>query len=218
MPLLRVCADNIWEVGLDEVGIGAIAGPVFVAAVVLPPHFSNPDIKDSKKFNSANKREQVAEMIEKNAFAYAIVCCGVQEIDELNVRKAAFKAMHTCVSRILLKYDKQLNQVHLLVDGPIFEAYPELEHTCVVKGDAKCLSIAAASILAKVYRDRFMRQQHLKYPNYAWNQNVGYPTKQHRLAIKEYGLTPLHRLKIKFKKDLEIRKIYENYKTMDNKK
>jgi ribonuclease HII len=176
---------NRIEAGCDEAGRGCLAGPVFAAAVILPSNFNNEMLNDSKKL-SEKKRYQLREIIEKEALAWAVGVVEPQEIDDINILNASFLAMHRAVDQLKVIAD------HLLIDGNRFNAH-NIPHTCVVKGDGKYLSIAAASVLAKTYRDDFMLAAHEQYPNYDWNSNKGYPTKKHRLAIKEHGITPHHR-------------------------
>lgn len=210
--LARFCAEDIWELGLDEVGIGSIAGPVVVAAVVLPPHLTHPDIRDSKKL-SPKKRELVADFIQEHALAFAVVMKDNLQVDLLNPIRAAINAMHDCVSIIQKSHDQtSIKSLFLLVDGRNFLEYPNLKHFCVVKGDAIYLSIAAASILAKVYRDRYMCWMHDFYPHYNWKSNKGYPTPEHLKAITYHRISTLHRKNIKFKNKPELQ---EKYKFID---
>jgi len=177
---------NRIEAGCDEAGRGCLAGPVFAAAVILPSNFSNDLLNDSKKL-SEKKRYILREIIEKEALAWAVGTVDHEEIDQINILNASFLAMHRAVDRLKVKPE------HLLIDGNRFNPYPKIEHTCIIKGDGKFLSIAAASILAKTYRDDYMLSIHKEYSNYDWNSNKGYPTKKHRLAIREHGITPYHR-------------------------
>lgn len=174
------------EAGCDEAGRGCLAGPVFAAAVILPDTFSNDILNDSKKL-SEKKRYLLRETIEKEAIAWSIGIVDHKEIDEINILNASFLAMHRAINQLKTKPE------HLLIDGNRFNVYNGIEHSCIIKGDGKFLSIAAASILAKTYRDDFMLSIHEKYPNFDWNKNKGYPTKKHRLAIQKYGITPYHR-------------------------
>ncbi len=175
------------EAGLDEAGRGCLAGPVVAAAVILPKKFNLPGLNDSKKL-TAEKREVLAVEIKKQALAYAVGLVSNTEIDEINILNASFLAMHRALDQ-LEKVPKQL-----LVDGNRFKAYKTIPHTCIIKGDGKYASIAAASILAKTHRDELMQALHLKYPHYAWDRNMAYPTKAHRAAILAHGFTPYHRL------------------------
>lgn len=174
------------EVGLDEAGRGCLSGPVFAAAVILPPNFKCEALNDSKQLSEKTRNELRAK-IEKEATHYAVAHCTPKEIDEFNILWASVEAMHRAVAKL-----KETPQ-HLLVDGNRFKPYKEIPHTCVVKGDSKYMSIAAASILAKTYRDEYMKNLHNEFPQYDWNKNKGYPTRAHREAIKEYGVTPHHR-------------------------
>ncbi|MFC4665707.1 ribonuclease HII [Falsiporphyromonas endometrii] len=183
---LRYLDDLKIECGCDEAGRGCLAGPVFAAAVVLPPDFKNEDINDSKKL-SPLKRNALREIIEQEAYAYAVASVSPEEIDEINILRASFLAMHRAIEQLPILPER------LLIDGNRFDPYPDIEHFCVIKGDAKLMPIAAASILAKTYRDEYMIDMAQKYPNYGWDRNMGYPTKEHKLAIKEHGFTPIHR-------------------------
>lgn len=174
------------EVGLDEAGRGCLSGPVFAAAVILPPNFKCEALNDSKQL-SEKTRNELRTIIEKEATHYAVAHCTPQEIDDINILWASVEAMHRAVAKL-----KETPQ-HLLVDGNRFKPYKKIPHTCVVKGDSKYMSIAAASILAKTYRDEHMKKLHNEFPQYDWNKNKGYPTRAHREAIKEFGVTPHHR-------------------------
>ncbi|NOU61105.1 ribonuclease HII [Marinifilum caeruleilacunae] len=177
---------NEIEAGCDEAGRGCLAGPVFAAAVILPVDFRNEMLNDSKKL-SEKKRYQLRECIENAAIAWAVGIVNHEEIDQINILNASFLAMHRAVDQLKTKPE------HLLIDGNRFNPYKDIKHSCVIKGDGKYAAIAAASILAKTYRDDFMMKIHEQYPNYAWNSNKGYPTKKHRLAIREHGISPYHR-------------------------
>ncbi|OHX64850.1 ribonuclease HII [Flammeovirga pacifica] len=174
------------EAGLDEAGRGCLAGPVVAAAVILPKDFSHPDLDDSKKLTH-KKRMALREMILKEAIDYKVIEVQAEEIDKINILQASFTAMHRCVDG--LKEKPEL----LLIDGNRFRPYNGIEHECIVKGDGKFLSIAAASILAKTHRDLLMTQLSEEFPQYGWEKNAGYPTKQHRAAIAAHGTTPWHR-------------------------
>lgn len=178
---------NLIEAGCDEAGRGCLAGPVFAAAVILPADFVSEDLNDSKQLNE-KKRYELREYIEKYATAWAVGIVDHQEIDQINILNASFLAMHRAIDALKIPPE------HLLIDGNRFKKYKEIPHSCIVKGDGKFLSIAAASILAKTYRDDFMLKIHQKFPNYDWNHNKGYPTAKHRAAIKEHGITKYHRL------------------------
>lgn len=174
------------EAGCDEAGRGCLAGPVVAAAVILPKNFKNEILNDSKQL-SEKKRELLRPIIEKEAIAWGVGIVSPEEIDEINILNASFLAMHRAVDK--LKKTPNL----LLIDGNRFNKYKEIEHVCVIKGDGKYLPIAAASILAKTYRDDIMKAYHTEFPVYDWNKNKGYPTKKHREGIKEFGSTPYHR-------------------------
>lgn len=174
------------EAGLDEAGRGCYAGPVFAAAVILPKDFHHPLLNDSKQLKE-KQRDQLRPIIEKEAIAYAVSSITNEEIDIINILQASYKAMHLSVDKLAVR--PQL----LLVDGNRFKVYPEIPHKCFVKGDGTYASIAAASILAKTYRDEFMLQLHQQYPEYGWDRNKGYGTLQHRKAIETFGLTTFHR-------------------------
>lgn len=177
---------NRLEAGCDEVGRGCLCGPVVAAAVILPPDFANEFVKDSKKLTKSNRQSLVAE-IKSSALAWAIAESTVEEIDQINVLYASFLAMSRAVE--LLKVRPQ----HLLIDGNRFKSHLEIPYTCIIQGDGKYASIAAASILAKVYRDEMMARYCYEYPGYGWEKNAGYPTVIHREGIMRLGLTPLHR-------------------------
>lgn len=178
---------NFIEAGLDEVGRGCLAGPVVAAAVILPKEYTHPILNDSKQL-SHRQRETLRIDIERDALAWAVAEVSHEDIDRINILKASFLAMHRAVDSLAVKPE------HLLVDGNRFIPYPMIPHTCIVKGDAHYLSIAAASVLAKTYRDNLMEQLGLEYPAYGWAQNVGYPTPIHREAIRQFGPTKYHRM------------------------
>ena len=186
MSLLPFLHPHLIEAGCDEAGRGCLAGPVVAAAVILPKDFSHPDLDDSKKI-SEKKRIQLREVIEKEALAYAVGSCSPLEIDEINILNASFEAMHRALAQL------KMTPEMILVDGNRFKPYKDIPFECVIKGDGKYLSIAAASILAKTYRDDYMQKIHLQFPHYAWNSNKGYPTKAHRKAIEQYGSCLHHR-------------------------
>lgn len=177
---------NLIEAGCDEAGRGCLAGPVVAAAVILPANFSNEMLDDSKKLTEA-KREILRPIIEKEALAYAVAFVSEKEIDEINILNASFLAMHRAVDQL-----KERPEM-LLIDGNRFTTYEGIPHECIIKGDGKYLSIAAASILAKTYRDDYMKKIHEEFPFYDWKQNKGYPTKKHRRAILENGDCIHHR-------------------------
>ena len=174
------------EAGCDEAGRGCLSGAVFAAAVILPQDYHHPLLNDSKQL-SEKQRYALRPIIEQDAIAWAVGIVTPHEIDEINILNASILAMHRAVEQ--LSHTPQ----HLLIDGNRFKPYKGIPHTCVIKGDGKYLSIAAASILAKTYRDDYMLQLHEQYPRYGWDKNKGYPTKEHRSAIERYGTTPYHR-------------------------
>jgi ribonuclease HII len=174
------------EAGCDEAGRGCLAGPVVAAAVILPKNFKN-DILTDSKILSEKKRELLRPIIEKEAIAWGVGIVSPEEIDEINILNASFLAMHRAIDKL----SKTPNL--LLIDGNRFNKYKKTEHVCIVKGDGKYLPIAAASILAKTYRDDIMKQYHEEFPMYDWNKNKGYPTKAHRQAIRDFGTTDYHR-------------------------
>ena len=174
------------EAGCDEAGRGCLAGPVFAAAVILPQDFSNDLLNDSKQLTE-KQRYLLRPIIEKEALAWAVGVVSAEEIDKINILAASFLAMHRAVD------DLKIRPEHLLIDGNRFKPYGDVPFTTIVKGDGKMASIAAASILAKTYRDDFMNKIAAEYPQYDWLSNKGYPTVKHRNAIKEYGITPYHR-------------------------
>ena len=174
------------EAGCDEAGRGCLAGPVFAAAVILPEGYCNELLNDSKKLTE-HRRDQLRTIIERDALAWAVGVVTAEEIDHINILNASFLAMHRAVDALTVRPE------HLLIDGNRFKPYHDTPHTCIVKGDGKMMSIAAASILAKTHRDEFMARIHEEFPQYAWNINKGYPTKAHRAAISQYGPSPYHR-------------------------
>lgn len=174
------------EAGCDEAGRGALAGPVFAAAVIWPPEVSHELLKDSKLL-SEKKRLLLKEFIEENAVSYAVSMVDNSEIDQINILNASIKAMHLALDELDRDFDL------ILADGNRFKQYKSINHLTIVKGDNKYMSIAAASILAKTYRDEYMQELHKRFPQYLWSKNKAYATKQHREAIKEYGITEYHR-------------------------
>jgi ribonuclease HII len=178
------------EAGCDEAGRGCLAGPVFAAAVILPKTFRHPVLNDSKLLNPT-QREMLRKVIETKALAYAIAQVDNHEIDEINILRASFKAMHLAVEQLLLQPQ------FLLIDGNRFIKYKNIPHQCIIQGDGKYAAIAAASILAKTYRDDYMRNLHPQFPQYKWECNKGYATLEHRKAIKKYGFTIYHRRSFK---------------------
>ncbi|MGL4956190.1 MAG: ribonuclease HII [Bacteroidales bacterium] len=178
---------NEVEAGCDEAGRGCLAGPVFAAAVILPQAFYHPLLNDSKQVTQQHRKDLRA-YIETHALAWAVASVSNEEIDSINILKASFLAMHRAIAQL------KIVPTSLLIDGNRFTAYPNIQHTCVIKGDAKFASIAAASILAKEYRDDFMQDIHQEFPAYNWAKNKGYPTVEHRKAIQEYGTCKYHRV------------------------
>ena len=185
-PLLSCMEPGRLEAGCDEAGRGCLAGPVFAAAVILPDDFRCDGLNDSKQL-SEKERAALRIIIEENALSYAVGICSPAEIDEINILWASLKAMHKALDKLSVLPE------HVLVDGNRFRPFGSIPYTCVVKGDAKYRSIAAASILAKTYRDEYMQHLHETYPVYDWSRNKGYPTKVHRDAIAQFGITPHHR-------------------------
>jgi ribonuclease HII len=179
--------ENAIEVGCDEAGRGCLAGPVFAAAVILPKDFYHPLLNDSKLLTE-KIRYELRPIIEKKAIAWSVGICTPKEIDQINILNASFKAMHKALNKLQSPFD------HILVDGNRFNKYKKIKHTCVVKGDSEYASIAAASILAKTYRDDYMIALDKKNKKYFWCENKGYPTKQHRAAIEQFGATAHHRM------------------------
>mgnify|MGYP003302444545 CR=1 FL=1 len=175
------------EAGCDEAGRGCLAGAVFAAAVILPPDYHHELLNDSKQL-SEKQRYKLRPEIERDAIAWAVGIVTPEEIDHINILNASILAMHRAVEQLATTPE------HLLIDGNRFKPYNGIPHSCVIKGDGKYLSIAAASILAKTYRDDYMMQLHTQYPLYGWDNNKGYPTQQHRDAIEKYGTTPYHRM------------------------
>lgn len=175
------------EAGCDEAGRGCLAGPVYAAAVILPQDFSNDLLNDSKQL-SEKQRYALREVVEREALAWAVGVVSADEIDKINILRASILAMHRAVAQL------KIRPQHLLVDGNRFMPYEDIPHTTVVKGDATYMSIAAASILAKTYRDDYMLKIHEEYPQYHWDSNKGYPAPIHRDAIRKYGTTPYHRM------------------------
>jgi ribonuclease HII len=184
--LLPYLNKHLTEAGLDEAGRGCYAGPVFAATVILPKDFHHPLLNDSKQLKE-KERDALRPIIEKESIAYAVAAINNEEIDTINILQASYKAMHICVNTITVQPE------FLLVDGNRFKPYNNIPHQCIIKGDGKYTAIAAASILAKTYRDEFMNYLHNEFSYYGWNKNKGYGTAQHRKAIEEYGLCKYHR-------------------------
>lgn len=178
--------ENLVEAGCDEAGRGCLAGSVYAAAVILPPDYGNDLLNDSKKL-TAKKRYALREVIQRDALAWAVGIVTPEEIDKINILNASFLAMHRALDQLSLCPEA------VIVDGNRFRPYQDLPFTTIVKGDGKYLSIAAASVLAKTYRDDYMLSLAKEYPQYDWQSNMGYPTKKHRQAIRDHGITPYHR-------------------------
>lgn len=188
--LLNSYNKSTLECGTDEAGRGCLAGPVTAAAVILPKRFKNKLLNDSKKVNLIN-RKMLRFLIEERALCFSVTHLSNNKIDEINILNASILAMHHCIDKM------HITPQHILVDGNRFKTYKDIPHLCVVKGDGKYLNIAAASILAKTYRDAYMLKLHDEYPMYNWKQNKGYPTAEHRAAIEKYGITKYHRRSFK---------------------
>ncbi|HCE53759.1 MAG TPA: ribonuclease HII [Lutibacter sp.] len=186
MALKKWFLKNTVEAGTDEAGRGCLAGPVVAAAVLLPADFYHPLLNDSKQLTE-KQREILRPFIEQNAISFGVSYVFETKIDEINILQASILAMHLAIEKLSIEPE------HIIVDGNKFKPYKNIPHTTVVKGDAKFMSIAAASVLAKTYRDDFMQQLDLEFPNYNWKQNKGYPTLFHRDAIREFGITDYHR-------------------------
>ena len=184
--LLPCLHKDLIEAGCDEAGRGCLAGAVYAASVILPADYQNDLLNDSKKLTE-HQRYALREVVERDALAWAVGIVLPEEIDKINILNASFLAMHRAIDQLVVRPQ------HLLIDGNRFKPYPNVPHTTVVKGDGKYLSIAAASILAKTYRDDYMNRLHEEYPVYDWKDNKGYPTKMHREAIRLHGITPYHR-------------------------
>lgn len=186
--IMLLCCDKpgLIEAGCDEAGRGCLAGPVFAAAVILPASFTSDVLNDSKQLTE-KQRYSLRELILKEAIAWAVGICDQSEIDALNILNASILAMHKALKQL------HLQPQHILVDGNRFKTFENIPHTCFVKGDGRYMSIAAASILAKTYRDDYMLKINADFPEYGWNQNKGYPTEKHRAAIAIFGITVHHR-------------------------
>lgn len=185
-PLLPFLLPDRLEAGCDEAGRGCLAGPVFAAAVILPSGYTHPTLNDSKML-TPKQRMRLREDVLRDAIAWSVVQVSPELIDKMNILQASIHAMHLAVNELTVKPD------HLLIDGNRFHPYPGISHDCVISGDATFLSIAAASVLAKTYRDEYMAKMDAEYPQYGWAKNKGYPTREHRQAIRIHGLCPLHR-------------------------
>lgn len=196
--LLPYLNPDVVEAGCDEAGRGCLAGAVYAAAVILPKDYRNEMLNDSKQL-SEKKRYLLREQIERDAVAWAVGVVSPGEIDKINILNASFLAMHRALDKLTVHPEA------LLIDGNRFKAYRDLPHTTVVKGDGKYMSIAAASILAKTYRDDYMMQMHAEYPAYHWDRNKGYPAKAHRDAIRAFGTTPYHRMSYNLLGDKQLK-------------
>ena len=185
---------DLIEAGCDEAGRGCLAGSVFAAAVILPPDFLHPLLNDSKQM-SARNRDTLLAIIEHDAIAWAVAEIPAGRIDEINILNASFEGMNTAIRQL------SVTPQFIAVDGNRFRTQLTLPYACIVKGDGKYADIAAASVLAKTHRDEYMMRLHEEYPQYGWDRNKGYPTREHRLAIRRYGLTPYHRLSFNHEKD-----------------
>jgi ribonuclease HII len=184
--LLPFHLENQLEAGCDEAGRGCLAGPVFAGAVILPPDFYHPLLNDSKQI-SEHQRDLLRPIIEKEAIAWAVAQLDAPEIDKINILKASIYGMHRALDALKIVPE------FILIDGNRFYPYKTIPHLTVIKGDGKYASIAAASVLAKTYRDEYMRTIDLEYPKYGWSQNMGYPTLKHREALRQHGISPYHR-------------------------
>ena len=191
---------HLREAGCDEAGRGCLAGPVYAAAVILPEDYQNELLNDSKKL-TARQREKLRKIIERDAISWAVASVDNQTIDQINILNASILAMHQALDKLPIRPEL------ILVDGNRFHPYPGIQHQCIIKGDAVFMSIAAASILAKTYRDEFMESLHFEYPHYLWIKNKGYPTRFHRSAISQYGTTAYHRLSFKLGEQLNLFRI-----------
>lgn len=184
--MLKSCYRSKFEAGTDEAGRGCLAGPVTAAAIILPEHFENDILNDSKQL-SETKRDFLRPILENESVTFGVCHVFQDEIDEINILNASILAMHRALDSMTQP------PAFILVDGNRFKPYPNIDHECIVKGDSKYMSIAAASVLAKTHRDEYMAKIHEEFPMYNWKRNKGYPTKEHREAIKQYGLTKYHR-------------------------
>jgi ribonuclease HII len=203
LSMLKAFFDpHLVEAGCDEAGRGCLAGPVFAAAVILPKDFSHPLLNDSKQL-SEKKRVEARKIVESSALAWAVAQVDPEEIDEINILNASFLAMHRSIDQLSTTPES------LLIDGNRFKPYKELPFHCIIKGDGKYMSIAAASILAKTYRDDYMMQIAEDYPYYDWQKNKGYPTKAHRAAIAEHGPCAHHRKSFRLLPDVIQGKLFD---------
>ncbi|MDR2908193.1 MAG: ribonuclease HII [Bacteroidales bacterium] len=195
--LLSYHTPNLTEAGCDEAGRGCLAGPVFAAAVIFPKHYQNSELNDSKQLLKT-QRNTLRTVIEKDALAWAVASVSQEEIGQINILNASILAMHRAIAQ--LKIEPEL----LLIDGNRFKPYANIPHHSIIKGDSKYLSIAAASVLAKTYRDDYMANLHADFPNYGWLTNQGYPTQKHYTAIQSHGITPHHRKTFKLIKPVQL--------------
>ena len=195
--LLSHHTKGIIEAGCDEAGRGCLAGPVFAAAVILAPDFKSSELNDSKKLNE-KQRYKLRKLVEENALSWAVAQVSPEKIDEINILNASFLAMHRAIEKL------KITPEALLIDGPRFNPYKQIPFHCIIKGDGKYLSIAAASILAKTYRDDFMKNAHKQFPVYGWDSNKGYPTISHKTAIYNHGQSPLHRKSFNYHLQLKL--------------
>lgn len=196
--LIRHYTEGLLEAGCDEAGRGCLAGPVFAAAVILPEGFTQPMLNDSKKLSAA-WRQRLYEVICTEAVAWSVAYATPQEIDRMNILQASFLAMHRAIQSLTARPGL------LLIDGNRFKKYEDIPYVCIIKGDSKYMSIAAASVMAKVSRDRYMISEHDRYPVYRWDLNKGYPTPLHKEAIRKAGLSPEHRLSFRCDEQLKFR-------------
>ncbi|MFK8163587.1 MAG: ribonuclease HII [Lewinella sp.] len=192
--LLPYLEPNRLEAGCDEAGRGCLAGPVFAAAVIFPSGYSDPELNDSKKLKEAD-RDKLRRRIEENALTWQVASFSVAEVDKYNIFQSSYRAMHRALDGLSTPPE------FLLIDGKFFIPYGRMPYECVIKGDGKYQSIAAAGILAKTHRDEHMRKLHEQYPQYSWNTNAGYPTIAHRKAIEEFGATEHHRKSFRLLKE-----------------
>ncbi len=188
--MLKNSFSNKIEAGCDEAGRGCLAGPVVAASVILPKNFKHPLLNDSKQLSKKN-RDLLEKVIKEKAVVWGIGVIWNQEIDKINILNASIKAMHKAIEKLKTKPEL------LLIDGNRFHAFKDIPHKCIIKGDAKYACIAAASVLAKTYRDKLMQKLHLEFPQFDWKNNKGYPTKIHRQSIVNYGITKYHRKSFK---------------------
>ena len=184
--MLKQYYHSLFEAGTDEAGRGCLAGPVTAAAITLPKNFTNDVLNDSKQLSEI-KRNLLKPVLEKEAVSFSVCHVFQDEIDEINILNASFLAMHRAIDKLQPLPD------FIIVDGNRFKTYPNIDHECIIKGDGKYMSIAAASVLAKTHRDEYMAKIHEEFPMYNWKKNKGYPTKEHREAIRKYGITKYHR-------------------------